>query len=180
MFENKNYYLYIPYNYSVEEATIIEVISREGNKVKFNWLETDIDDNNQIVPTGELLKDLPSNGEIHEMNGIEYIVSDDFWSKHTEEMAFKYDAPKEMYIDRQGKCDDIDVVITSEYDRGDYWTPPSGPDGEIYCSALGRSKGRKICCMENCPKGPLHFMEYGITDNLDYDEIIWKHSDSYF
>ena len=164
------YYLYVPGEYSVEEAQLCKVIAKQGNQVKFNILETDVE-NDMLAPTGELMEE-NCTGTLGMMGQYEYITSPAFGKN---DRAFKITAPVENVIDEQGTCRSIEKKVYPG-DKGDYWTPPTGDEVEFLCGEIRKSP---CCDITVCPHGPIYFMQYGVTENV-VDNMEERASDDYY
>ena len=165
------YYLYVPGEYSLEEAQLCQVTAKQGNQVKFNILETDLDGSDMLVPTGELMEE-DCTGTLGMMGQWEYITSPAFGKN---DRAFKITKPVKSVIDEQGTCGSIDEKVYPG-DKGDYWTPPTPDEVEFFCGEL---RDKKYCDITVCPHGPIYFMQYGVTENV-YEDMGDRASDSYY
>lgn len=161
-----NYFLYIPKEYELELAQLCQVTAKQGNQVKFNILETDLGDNDVLVPTGYVEKE-DCTGTLGTVGQYEYIKSPEFDSA----FAYRLTAPIAIDIENQGKCEDIETKVTPG-DPGDYWTPPEGDDVEFSCGNYKNKSKYHSCDIDSCPNGPIYFMQFGVTENVEEDMAI--------
>lgn len=172
--DNKSYdyFLYIPKEYVLEEAQLCQVTAKQGNQVKFNILETDLGDNDELAPTGYIEKE-NCTGKLGKLGQWEYIESPDFDHAY----AYRLTGPIAIDIDGQGKCEDIETEVTPG-DPGDYWTPPTGDEVGFSCGDPQNKSKYKSCDIDSCPNGPIYFMQFGITANVE-DRMVEEASENY-
>lgn len=152
----------------LDDVRFIKTLSRQGNIVRFKYLETGEDNSGNYIPTNEVIGE-PQEGRIKSEYNKEFI---EIKGRSLIEIADKWNnKPIEPITDRQGTCNDIRVEVIAN-DPGDYFTP-SDRECEITCK--NRKNPYSVCNRHTCPNGCVYWLTYGATertwDGLESDAL---------